>query len=142
MRREAGESVAVLGESAAIIASLAEGGVLPDLNGRLSATQRALGLALRALLKDKLVRGFPTVVEYARRIHDRYFPDYEAFEAWIHTAEGSLVKPWANAAGVCFGTRDLYLHELHLLCFADPILGSGQNLNPLDAWKYIAIGCP
>lgn len=28
----------------------------------------------------EIVRGFPTVVEYARRIHDRYFPDYEAFE--------------------------------------------------------------
>lgn len=27
----------------------------------------------------EIVRGFPVVVEYARRIHDEYFPDYEAF---------------------------------------------------------------
>ena len=26
---------------------------------------------------QKVVRDFPVVVEYARRIHERYFPDYE-----------------------------------------------------------------
>ncbi|KAL4937630.1 hypothetical protein BDV06DRAFT_69988 [Aspergillus oleicola] len=28
----------------------------------------------------ELVKGFPVVVEYARRIHDAYFPDYELWE--------------------------------------------------------------
>lgn len=26
---------------------------------------------------QRIVRGLPVVVEYAHRIHDRYFPDYE-----------------------------------------------------------------
>lgn len=29
---------------------------------------------------QRLVKGFPVVVEYAGRIHDRYFPDYEKWE--------------------------------------------------------------
>ena len=29
---------------------------------------------------QKLVRNLSTVLEYARRIHDRYFPDYELWE--------------------------------------------------------------
>lgn len=27
----------------------------------------------------ELVRGLPAVMDYARRIHDRYFPDYEGW---------------------------------------------------------------
>lgn len=26
---------------------------------------------------QKVVKSFPTILDYARRIHDRYFPDYE-----------------------------------------------------------------
>jgi hypothetical protein len=29
---------------------------------------------------QSLVKGFPVVIEYAGRIHDRYFPDYEKWE--------------------------------------------------------------
>lgn len=29
---------------------------------------------------QKVVRGFPVVVEYATRIQERYFPDYERWE--------------------------------------------------------------
>ena len=29
---------------------------------------------------QKVVRSLPTIVEYARRIHDRYFPDYTCWE--------------------------------------------------------------
>jgi hypothetical protein len=28
----------------------------------------------------KVVKGFPVVVEYARRIQERYFPDYEMWK--------------------------------------------------------------
>ena len=54
VREESGEKVASLGDSGMIIASLAEGGVLPDVNSRLSPEERAFDLALRALLEDKL----------------------------------------------------------------------------------------
>lgn len=55
VREEGGEEVASLGDSGLIIASLAEGGVLPDVNAGLSAQERAFDLALRALLEDKLI---------------------------------------------------------------------------------------
>lgn len=31
----------------------------------------------RAPDSREVVKGFPVVLEYAERIHDRYFPDYE-----------------------------------------------------------------
>lgn len=31
----------------------------------------------RAPDSQKVVRGFPVLLEYADRIHDKYFPDYE-----------------------------------------------------------------
>lgn len=54
VREESGEAVASLGDSGVIIKALIEQGVLPDLNARLSASERAHDLALRALLEDKL----------------------------------------------------------------------------------------
>lgn len=44
----------MMGDSALIIKSLVEKNVLPDLNGRLEAGERALDLGLRALLEEKL----------------------------------------------------------------------------------------
>jgi hypothetical protein len=43
-----------LGDSALIVKALCEGGVLADLNARLSKAERAHDLALRALLEEKL----------------------------------------------------------------------------------------
>lgn len=34
----------------------------------------------RAPDSQKVVKGLPTVVEYAERIHDRYFPDYKRWD--------------------------------------------------------------
>jgi hypothetical protein len=28
----------------------------------------------------EIVKGYPALVDYARRIHDKYFPDYELWE--------------------------------------------------------------
>lgn len=45
---------AMLGDSTSIIKRLIEKDVLPDLNERLEAAERALDLSLRALLEEKL----------------------------------------------------------------------------------------
>lgn len=34
----------------------------------------------RAPDTERIVRGFPIVVEYAKRIHDQYFSDYERWQ--------------------------------------------------------------
>ena len=34
----------------------------------------------RAPESQELVRSFPAIVDYATRIHERYFPDYERWE--------------------------------------------------------------
>ena len=44
----------MLGDSTSIIKRLIEKDVLPDLNERLEAAERALDLSLRALLEEKL----------------------------------------------------------------------------------------
>lgn len=54
VREEGGEAVASLGDSGVITRALVDQGVVPDLNARLSAAERAYDLALRALLEDKL----------------------------------------------------------------------------------------
>jgi hypothetical protein len=28
----------------------------------------------------EIIKGYPALVDYARRIHDKYFPDYELWE--------------------------------------------------------------
>ena len=38
------------------------------------------GVVARAPESRKVVNSFPAVVDYARRIHDRYFPDYVCWE--------------------------------------------------------------
>lgn len=49
-----GEGVEKMGDSTLIVRRFVEEGVLPDLNGRLSAEDRARDLATRALLEEKL----------------------------------------------------------------------------------------
>ncbi|KAH1380128.1 hypothetical protein KXX10_007965 [Aspergillus fumigatus] len=35
---------------------------------------------MRAPATREIIKGYPAVVDYARRIHDKYFPDYELWE--------------------------------------------------------------
>lgn len=51
---QVGEGVVQMGDSSLIARHFVEEGVLPDLNGRLSAEDRARDLATRALLEEKL----------------------------------------------------------------------------------------
>lgn len=60
--------------------------VLGAKNGPSEADAVLFGFIASALVcaagpeSMKVVRGFPVVVDYARRIHERYFPDYECWE--------------------------------------------------------------
>lgn len=51
---QAAEGVVQMGDSTLIARHFVEEGVLPDLNGKLSAEDRARDLATRALLEEKL----------------------------------------------------------------------------------------
>lgn len=52
--RAEGDVTTKMGDSTLVIKHLVETGVLPDLNGRLLAEDRARDLSMRALLEDRL----------------------------------------------------------------------------------------
>lgn len=37
-------------------------------------------ILFRAVESQQVIRGFPMLMDYAKRIHDRYFPEYEFWD--------------------------------------------------------------
>lgn len=67
-------SSSILSDSALIIEKMVENGLLEDINAKLSPTEKAHDLALRALLEDKLY--FYHVCMHFHHISDGLFPNH------------------------------------------------------------------